>query len=262
MRKSFRNLLYVIGFILIIFLILPVSEGLVVEMCIFKNGIESRNIFYIQKEKLKVVTEEISLIFLEDQLCVVDNQQKTFWKGSCEEFDKALILHRLGVNSIYSAKSRVFYQNLPEMYKYHPKKKRAIIAEKKADETKCEIFKTPDFTAIAGYASRRFEIRKAGELVEEIWISDNLKEYVNYELNLELYQDFMRSYMHHSESRLYNHLSSFMEIVQNGFPMKIRMYREGTLTETMVKTLIKKKLDDSVFTVPKDYKECLLKDIL
>jgi hypothetical protein len=166
------------------------------------------------------------------------------------------------VKSIYSAKSRNFHQNFPEKYKYHPKKKHATIAEEKEEEVKCEIFKTPDFTAISGYASRKFEIIQAGKLVEEIWVSENLKEYVNYELNLELYQDFMRTYIHQSESKLYCHLSSFMEIVQNGFPMKIRMCQNDTITETRVETLIKKRLDDSVFLVPKNYEECQLKDIL
>ncbi|WP_372751109.1 DUF4412 domain-containing protein [Labilibaculum sp.] len=262
MRKSLQHLLYAIVFVLIIFLVLPASDGLVVEIRISKNENQSRNVFYFQKDKLKIVTEDISLIFLEDQLCILDNEQKIFWKGKSKEFDKALILHRLGANSIYSAKSSIFQQDLPEKYKYHPKNKSATIVGKEDEIIEAKIYKTPDFISIAGYASRRFEIKEDDELVEEVWISDNLKHYVNYELNLELYQDFMRSYFLHSESKLYYHLGSFMEIVKNGFPMKINMYRNGVITETRVENLIKKRNKDSVFMIPEDFKECNLKDVL
>ncbi len=263
MKKTIGYILFLMGFLLLLWGVSPTSDGLVVEMRISKNGEVSRKVFYIQKDKLKIVNENKSLIFFEDQLCLFDNKKKIFWEGNMKEFNKGLLMYRMRTGSPYSSRSQFFYQNLSEKDKHFFTGVINEISGKKTEEAlKCEIFKTPNFTSIAGYASRKFEIRQAGEIVEEIWISDNLKNYLNYELDLDIYHDFIQSYLHHSESKLYHHLESFMEIVKNGLPMKIKMYQGESFTETTVENLIRKRIKNSVFILPEGFEKCNLKEVL
>lgn len=263
MKKTITYFLFLIFSLLILWVFISASEGLVVKMRISKDGIVSRSIFYIQKNQLKIVTENKSLIFSQYQLYLLDNNKKTYWKGTVKEFNKSLFMSGLGESSPYFSRSKLFYQNLSEEDKLIFKRVlNANIGMENEEDVKCEISQTPDFTSIAGYASRKFEIRQAGNIVEEVWISDNLKSYLNNELNLELYHDFMRSYLNHSESKLYNHLGSFMELVKKGFPMKIKMYQNSIVTETSVENLIKRKIKDSVFYLPEGYNQTTLKEVL
>jgi len=264
MKKTITYLLFLIFILLILWVFIPVSEGLVVKMRTSKNGIVSRSIFYIQKNQLKIVTDNKSLIFSHDQLCLLDNSYKTYWKGTVKEFgEKLLLLRNLSEGSPYFSRSELFYQNLSEEDKLTFKRiLNANIGMEIEENDNCEISKTPNFTPIAGYASRKYEIRQAGIIVEEIWISDNLKSYLNNELNIELYHDFMRSYLNHSESKLYNHLGSFMELVKKGFPMKIKMYQDGLVTETFVENLIKRDIKNSIFYIPEGYNKSTLEEVL
>lgn len=263
MKKTITYLLFLIFSLLILWVFIPASEGLVVKMRISKDGIVSRNVFYIQKNQLKIVTENKSLIFSRDQLCLLDNNKKEYWKGTVKEFSRGMLLNGLSEGSPYFSRSELFYQNLSEEDKFNFKRIiNANIGMEIEEDAKCEITQTPDFISIAGYASRKFEIRQAGNIVEEVWISDNLKSYLNNELNLELYHDFMRSYLNHSESKLYNHLGSFMELVKKGFPMKIKMYQDSSVTETSVENLIKRKIKDFIFDIPEGYNKSTLKEVL
>lgn len=263
MKKTFIYFFCFICVILFLWFFVPVSKGLVVRMSTLKNGIVSRNVFYIQKNRLKIVSENKSMMFFKDQLCILDNKKKTYWRGDVKEFNRQLVLNGLVEKSPYFSRSDLFYQSLSEndrqlIDKLLVENRGGSVGEKK----KCELIKTPDFNSIAGYISRKFEIREMGKLVEEIWISDNLKKYLNNELNFELYHDFMRSYLHHSESKLYNHLESFMELVKNGFPMKIKMYQDHGVIETTVENLIKKKIKNSAFIIPEGFSKSNLKEVL
>ena len=263
MKKTIIYLLCLIFTLLILWVFIPASEGLVVRMRTIKNGVVSRNIFYIQKDRLKIVAENKSMMFFKGQLCILDNKNKTYWRGDVKEFNKQLVLNGLIERSPYFSRSELFYESLSKKDKFFLKNILSENTESLIDkEAKCELIKTPDFNSIAGYASRKFEIREAGKLVEEIWISDYLKSYLDRELNLELYHDFMRSYLHHSEYEFYNHLQLFMELVKNGFPMKITMYQDNCVTETTVEYLIKKKIKDSVFIIPEGFSKSKLKEVL
>lgn len=263
MNRTITYLLFLLFSLLMLWIFIPTSEGLVVKMRISKGGIVSRNIFYIQRDQLKIVTERKSLIFSKDQLYLFDNNTKTFWKGSAHEFNNGVFLNGLNENSPYLKRSELFYKNQSVEEQLFFKKVLATNKELENEEdVECEISKTPNFASVAGYASRKFEIRKAGKIVEEVWVADNLKSYLNCELNLELYHDFMRSYLNHSESHLYNYLGSFMELVKKGFPMKIKMYQDSLITETSVENLIKTKIKDSIFNIPAGYTESPLKEVL
>lgn len=65
----------------------------------------------------------------------------------------------------------------------------------------------------------------------------------------------MESLLYHNDSKLYNHFKFFMKIIENDFPIEIIMYGDGMSTKTKVETLIKKKIDDSVFIILEDF-EC------
>ena len=239
------------------------SNGLVVKMRTSKDNKQSRTVFYFKKNRLKIVTENKTILFSKNRISFLDHKKRTYWESSIKEFNKEVMKYRLSSENPYSEKSHFFYQNLAKKDKVSLKRiSHGDVNREKTKNVKSEIFLTPDFTSIAGYAARKYEIRQNDEIVEEVWIAENLKNYLKYDLNLDLYHDYMNSFLQHSESKLYYHLESFMEVVENGFPMKIIMYGKGPVTETLVENLIKRDLEDSAFLIPEDYQLSDLKSMI
>ncbi|RUT73174.1 DUF4412 domain-containing protein [Ancylomarina longa] len=236
MKKDNRVIAYlflIILGLLGIWILNPFQNDLVVKIRIHKNGEEIRNVFYLKDNKLKVVSESKTIVFKKEQMALLDRNHKIYWEGSLNDFDQNL------------AKYRSRFNNSDEKTK----------ESKPSQEEICSIKITPDFISIAGYVSRKYELIKNKKVVEDVWIAENLKNYIRYNLDLNLYNDFMDELLQHSESPMHEHLDLFMDAVENGFPMKIRTYGEGSTTESEVLNLIKKNLDDSIFVVPNTYRE-------
>ncbi|MDQ2177471.1 DUF4412 domain-containing protein [Marinifilum sp. D714] len=232
------------------------NDGLIVKMNINKNGTEFRNIYYLNKDKFKVVTENNSIIFSKGELSFLDTRKKRYWRGSIKEFNKCLLDFKLNSDIHLIARNNYFEKSLTKQELRNVKKIIEEISGKQNEQqTLREIKKTPNYSSIAGFASRKYLIKQNNKIVEEVWIAENLKNYINYDLNLDLYNDYMASLLQHTESKLYLHLESFMDLIENGFPMKIIMYGGNSITETEVKQLIKKKLSDSIFEVDKRYEK-------
>lgn len=232
-------------------------------MRINKNNKEFRNIYYLQKEKFKVVTENRSIIFSEGELSLLDTRKKLYWKGSIKAFNKAMLNSRMSSDIQFTAKNNYFKKSLKKKdHEALQKIVEGISGRHKNDIGNVEIKMTPNFNSIAGFVSRKYMIKQNNHVVEEIWVAENLKNYIHYDLNLDLYSDFMESLLQHTESKLYLHLESFMEVIENGFPMRIRMYGGEYVTETEVEQLIKKKLSDSVFEISKGYEQVDLSSLL
>ena len=261
-----KSLLYTLFFLfclagLVIFF--SGNTGLVVKMKINKNGKEFRNVYYLKKEKFKVVTENNSIIFSEGELSFLDTRKKRYWKGSTKDFNKAMLPSRLNSEIQFKAKNNYFTKSLRKQNQKALKEiVEGIAGSPKSGSTEPKIKITPNYNSIAGFVSRKYLIQQNDIVVEEVWIAENLKNYINYDLNLGLYNDFMESLLQHTESKLYLHLESFMEVVENGFPMRIIMYGSDSITQTEVEQLIKKKLSDSVFEVAEGYEQVDLSTLL
>ncbi|WP_421918182.1 DUF4412 domain-containing protein [Marinifilum sp.] len=261
-----RSLLYTIFFFFcLVGLIFFFSgnNGLIVKMRIIKNEREYRNIYYLQKERFKVVTENRSLIFSEGEVSLLNTRNKTYWKGSIKTFNKAMLNSSLNPYIQLKTKNNYFKKSLQEKdRKALQKIVESTSGKQNSDVLKAEIKMTPDYNSIAGFVSRKYLVKQNNRVVEEIWVAENLKKYIHYDLNLDLYNDFMESLLQHTDSRLYLHLESFMGIIKNGFPMRIRMYGGKHVTETEVEQLIKKKFHNSVFELGKGYKRVELSSLL
>lgn len=261
-----KSLLYTLFFLFclvgLIFLFSG-NNGLVVKMRINKDGREFRNIYYLKKEKFKVVTENKSLIFSEGSLSLLDTRKKLYWSGSITDFNRTMFNSCLSSEIQYTARNNYFRKSLSRKNQIEFRK---IIEEisgrpnEKVNKTEVKI--TPNYNSIAGFVSRKYLIKQNDKVVEEVWVAENLKNYINYDLNLDLYSDFMESLLQHTESKLYRHLESFMEIIENGFPMRIKMYGGNTVTHTEVEQLIKRDLSDSMFKVGKGYEKVELSTLL
>lgn len=261
-----KSLLYTLIFLLCltgILILFSRNDGLIVKMNINKNGKKYRNIYYLNKDKFKVVTENNSIIFSKNKLCLLDTRKKEYWQGSIKEFNKCLMDSRLDSDIQIIARNNHFEKSLK---KQELRKVKNIIEEISGKQNgarqQSEIKITPNYSSIAGFASRKYLIKQNNRVVEEVWIAENLKNYINYDLNLDLYNDYMASLLQHTESKLYLHLESFMDLIENGFPMKITMYGENSVTETEVKQLIKKKLSDSIFEVGTGYEKVELSTLI
>lgn len=261
-----KSLLYTLIFLLGltgILILFSRNDGLVVKMNINKNGNKFRNIYYLNKDKFKVVTENNSIIFSKNELCLLDTRKKEYWKGSIKEFNKCLLNSRLDSDIQVVARNNSFEKSLKKQDFRNVKNIiEEISGKQNGAQQQSEIKITPNYSSIAGFASRKYLIKQNNRVVEEVWIAENLKNYINYDLNLDLYNDYMASLLQHTESKLYLHLESFMDLIENGFPMKITMYGENSVTETEVKQLIKKKLSDSMFEVGTGYEQVELSTLI
>ncbi|NOU61487.1 DUF4412 domain-containing protein [Marinifilum caeruleilacunae] len=174
-----------------------------------------------------------------------------------------MLSSRLSADIQYTAQNNYFKKSLRKKDQEELQKIVEGISGKQNNVVpKTEIKMTPNYNSIAGFVSRKYLVKQNNKVVEEIWVAENLKNYIHYDLNLDLYSDFMESLLQHTESKLYLHLESFMEVIENGFPMRIRMYGGEHVTETEVEQLIKKKLSKSLFEIGDGYKQVELSTLL
>nr|WP_320118304.1 DUF4412 domain-containing protein [uncultured Marinifilum sp.] len=263
MNKSVLYTVFSVFCLLIFWLLFSEPSGLIVKIRINKNSKEFSNVYYLKKDKFKVVTGNKVIIFSEENLCLADIKKKKYWKGSRKEFNQLLFEIRLISTTSNMLSKRSFQKQLNTNQKKDLKSNGREYYSGKTDESEgIEIQSSPNFKSIAGYACREFLLVRDNIVVEQVWIAENLKNYLNYDLNLDLYRDYMESLLHHTDSKLYDHLELFMEVVENGFPMEITMYGDGKTTNTKVENLIKKKLDDSVFTISDDFEYTEIKKLL
>lgn len=261
-----KSLLYTIFFLFClgaIVIFYSEDKGLVVKMKIHKNEKEFRNIYYLKKEKFKVVTESRSIIFSEGTISLLDTRKKEYWKGDLSDFNKIMLNNFSNLEIHNYARSNFFTKSLKKNNQEQVIKiVEAISGYNSTNEQNTEILRTPNYSSIAGYVSRKYLIKQNNNVVEEVWIAENLKNYINYELNLDLYKDYMESLLYHTESKLYMHLELFMDVIKNGFPMRIKMYGGNTITVTEVENLSRKNLSDSMFEVSSEYKKVELLDLM
>lgn len=254
MNKSVLYTVFSIFCLLIFWFLFSEPSGLIVKIRVNKNCREYSNVYYLKKDKFKVVTGNRVIIFSEGNLCFADIKKKKYWKGSRNDFNQSLFEIRLFSSSKYMLMNKDYQKQLnTKQEKTLERDGQEIFSEKINESKDVEIQESPNYKSIAGYACRKFLIVQDNIVVEEVWIAGNLKNYLNYDLNLDLYRDYMESLLQHNDSKLYDHMESFMKIVENGFPMEIIMFGDETPTKTKVENLIKKKIDDSVFTIPDDF---------
>jgi len=249
MNEKVSYLLLLCIFLLGIWLYISYNNDLIVQIRIHRDGAEMRNIFYLKDNQMKVVAENKTIIFQKGKMVLLNRKHKIYWMGKLEMFDQNLTNYRKQLVHILSINKCEKKDKILQDFNAKNSESKSYPIED------CRINITPDFETIAGYVTRKYQLVKNNSIVEEVWIAENFKNYIRYNLDLNLYNDFMDRLLQQSKSPMYENLELFMNVVKNGFPMKIRTYGEGNYTESEVISIFKKNLDDSIFAIPKIYNE-------
>ena len=262
MRYSYLKIIIAIFILFLLWLIVPISRDLIVQVRIEKKDRTIENIYYFRKNKLKIVTNERVILLEEDSLHIINHKQKSYWKGSNSDYNRNISKLKFRKKSSNHLKKIAFHKKIKNQneivlnVEQKKKNQRTVLKEK------CLVNPTPDYVSIAGYASRRYEMKYANQIVQEVWIAENLKHYLNYELNLDLYDDFTDRLVMQYQSKNFQHIESTMEIIRNGFPMRIVSYKDSTKIISEVKNLIRTNLKDEDFIVPSQYQMVELEKII
>ena len=246
--------------------------GLVMERESYEEGGQKiKGTIYMQDNKIKSFDEEgqFSAIFDLDtgEMIQVDNTSRTYSSTQAEDYFEYYQRYALKIKA-------AMMQQLSEL----PPDKR-VQAEGMMNQQGIEL---PGYNAsaaniaikntgskkkIAGYDSIKYEVYRNGNMVEEIWTSNDeriqeeidMKKMIGYLSELRQIEDSMKG----KGSLSKDSEKAYIEVFSSGFPLRTVDYPSSgnSIIEETVK-VSKKKIDSGELQAPKGYKKVSLQQML
>ena len=240
--------------ILMVFIISPSSYA----GWVFTEDSESANqTTYVQDNKLKLFNPDQVVIFnvAQNQVCLANPKQKTFWKGTPAE------LAAQG-NNIVNNMEKMMNDQLSGLPAEARKAIADTIKEQVAGTTantksNAEVRDSGQSDKIAGYNARKYEIRINGRLAEHHWISNEIQMGKDFDVRKfgEMLKSFTSGFGMAGE-RAALASPQVIALLAKGWPLRIIDYQGGGdyLVSDVVK-VEKKSLPASTFDIPKEYRK-------
>lgn len=243
--------------ILMVFITVPYSYA----GWVFTEDSESANqTTYVQDNKLKLFNPDQIVIFnvAQNQVCLANPKQKTFWKGTPSE------LAAQG-NSVVNNMEKMMDDQLSAL----PAEARKAIADTIKEQVRSQTGTTANANSnaevrdsgqsekVAGYNARKYEIRINGRLAEHHWISNEIR--MGKDFDVRKFGEMLRSFtsgfgMAGERAALAS--PKVIALLEKGWPLRIIDYQGGGdyLVSDVVK-VEKQSLPASTFDIPKDYRK-------
>jgi hypothetical protein len=243
--------------ILMVFIISPSSYA----GWVLTDDSESANqTTYVQDNKLKLFNPDQIVIFnvAQNQVCLANPKQKTFWKGTPAE------LAAQG-NGIVNNMEKMMDEQLSGL----PIEARKAVSETIKEQIRSQTGTTANANSnaevrdsgqtenIAGYKARKYEIRINGRLAEHLWISNDIQ--MGKDFDVKKFAEMLRSFtsgfgMAGERAALAS--PQVVALLEKGWPLRIIDYQGGGdyLVSDVVK-VEKKSLPPATFDIPKEYRK-------
>ena len=217
---------------------------------------------------MKIVAEDKTFLYNTDSeiMSFINPKDESYWSGKIENFTQAVTKLKMRTEYSFLIDDVSFLRNLKTLNKTHFNEIISRNSEKNSLIPDYCIFNnfniksTPNFTSVGGYAVRKYEISNYGKLLEEIWIAENLLTHLS--CNMEDFKEFLDACFFQSGILPFFNLNAYMEAIKNGLPMKVIVYKNNQKWETTMEHVARKKLDDKVFSIPKNLERQSLEKIM
>lgn len=246
--------------------------GLIMERQTYEESGEKVNgTIYMQDNKIKSFDEagQFSAIFdlNTGEMIQVDNTTKTYSTTQAKDYFEYYQRYALKMKA-------AMLQQLSELPPDKRTHAEAMMHQQgidlpgyNASASNIEIKKTGSKKKIAGYESVKYEVFRNGQMVEEIWTSND--ERLQKEIDMSKMVDYL-SELRQIEDNMAgrgslnkNSEKAYIEVFSSGFPMKTIDYPPtgDSIIEETVK-VSKKKIDSKEFEAPKGYRKVSLQQML
>lgn len=266
-----RKLLYISTVIVLILLTIKIfsdNKSWVIKLYMIHGENQTRNLIYIKGENMKIISEDKTYLYNSDSkiMSFINPKTKSYWSGKIEKFTQAVTKLKMRTEYSFLINDVSFLRNLNTLNKTHfdkiinrKSRKSSLIPDYNIFNN-FNIKSTPNFTSVGGYAVRKYEITNSGKLLEEIWIAENLLTHIGW--NMEDFKEFLDAYFFQSGISPFFNLNAYMEARKNGLPMKVIVHNNNQKREVTMEHVARKKLDNKVFSIPKDFERQSLEKMM
>lgn len=212
---------------------------------------EYEMVIYIQNNKIRTQSQDFDMIIDLDQnyMIYINHYGKKYWEGSKDSFEQEMDAF------IEKSMREVMGQEGYEEYK----KSIDNIGDLEGEIVKIEIVVDGAIEELAGFKGKKFKVYENGELMEEVWLCEELQLFDD--MDITLLDDFFGQQVgeqDYSQSEEYTNM-----LKENGFPIKEITYSYGELMEeTVLKEATELDLPASTFTAPKDYQKVGIMEVM
>jgi len=213
---------------------------------------EYEMVIYIQNNKIRTQSQDFDMIIDLDQnyMIYINHYGKKYWEGSKDSFKQEM--------EAFMEKSMKEMMG-QEGYEEYKKTLDETIEGLEGEMGKIEIVVDGAIEELAGFKGKKFKVYENGELMEEVWLCEELQLFDD--MDITLLDDFFGQQVgeqDYSQSEEYTNM-----LKENGFPIKEITYSYGELMEeTVLKEATELDLPASTFTAPKDYRKVGIMEVM
>jgi hypothetical protein len=217
--------------------------------------------FYMQSNKAKVVSSNRVFMFNVDngKIYLIFPEKKVYWIGKPEEIAESVEKFKQKSMDEYLSKMT---PEQKKAYEQYMKQQDKTVDKKAKKKTDVSINKTSEKANIAGYSTYKYKVFVNGKLEEELWVSPNIK--FENEIDIDKMENLMSKFskaMGEDEDS-YTNNDEYKKYTIRNYPLKRIHYRENGKSVTITKSVLKKKIDDSIFKIPDDCKKTELIELM
>jgi hypothetical protein len=241
---------------LLILVTAPAAAGYKIEQEI--SGSEETATIYVDSNRLKIDSGHVVIFDInENLLTMIVPERQAYWSGSPEELVASI---RSAMESAMEGMLAQVPEDQREMYREQMQSMGMMLPDEsdaQAEEHDVTIAKTDETATIAGYETTLYDISVDGDLVEQVWMADDVP--VSKELDLEKFAQYAAAMKKFSGEYAYETSDVYLERMANGYPMRTKPYRMGQAGPTTeVTSLVEMAIPDAAFQVPDGYKQVSL----
>ena len=221
---------------------------------------ENQN-YYIQNNWFKVIESSSVTIFnLENEkMSILLPEKKSYWTGTVDKFweetqDAMRQQMELALKELPPDQREVYKSMMENM---------GNIAGKNVleDHKNVNVKKTSEKDTIADHSSQKYEVKVDGELIEIVWISEDVD--IQEEIDLDKFGQFMKTMRGPSGEWFFETSTEYIDLLKQGYPMRsIEMNEWGESSITEVTEVNKQEIPQSEFQIPDDYHEIPLMELM
>lgn len=225
-------------------------------------GDQSHQTLYFQNNRVKIIESESSVTIFDmkkQEISILLPGTKNYWTGTTEEFWNET------QNAMKQQMEKALKELPPEQREAYKSMMEDIgnISGKDVpeDHKKVSVEETSEKTTIVNHSCQKYEVEVDGELIENIWISEDVN--IQEEIDLDAFGHFVKTMSGHTGDWSFETSVEYINLLKQGYPMRsIEMSEWGESTVTEVTAVKKQKIPLSEFQIPKDYREIPLMELM
>ncbi|MBD3368682.1 MAG: DUF4412 domain-containing protein [Candidatus Eisenbacteria bacterium] len=244
---------------LLVALAAPGTAGFKIEQTM--SGMDEQAVIFVDANRIKIESGQEVIFNIEDNiLYMLVPERQIYWSGTPEELVTSI---RSAMESAMEGMLAQVPEDQRDQYREQMKSMGMFVPgedDGEAEEHDVAIEKTGNAEEIAGYATEEYQILVDGELVEKVWMADDVP--VSDEIDLKRFAEYAAAMKQFSGEYAYETSDEYLSRMASGYPMRTQPFRQGQEgPETEVTALIEMDVPDAKFEVPEGYEKVTLMEL-